>query len=237
MSRDGPIFASFGQLGSLPEVVFVPGLGAPGYLAPWAEQVGLVTRSTVLDLPGWRRGRARFCAPTLSGIAEVAVELLARANRPVVLVGHSTGAQSAALVADRAPALVAAVVLAGPTFDPTTHGLAGLALRAVRTLGKESPRELKAVLPHYARSGVLPLIRLLMDAWRRDGEVYRQFPMPTLVMTGRQDHIAPPAWARTLAGQVGGTPIVVLGGHNFSYTHPLDAATALAATVAQIGPV
>src|SRR3954468_12815844 len=111
-----PVAVAGGRGGATPEAVFLPGLGAPGYLMPWVRRVASWTRVTVLDLPGWRWGRARHCPPTLDGVAEAAVAWLGTRRRPVVLVGHSTAAQSAALVADRAPELLAGLVLAGPTF-------------------------------------------------------------------------------------------------------------------------
>jgi hypothetical protein len=55
-----------------PEVVILPGLGAPFYVAPWAEQIAGWTRVVVLELPGWRGGRARLSPPSVAGIAEAA---------------------------------------------------------------------------------------------------------------------------------------------------------------------
>jgi len=147
-------------------------------------------------------------------------------------VGHSTGAQSAALVADCAPELLAGLVLAGPTFDPAVRALGRLAVRVARNLPHESPGELPAVLPHYLHSGVLPLARLLADGLRWGAPVYGPAGVPTLVMTGRNDALAPPAWAFEPARRVRGTAVVLPGGHNFCFTHPDEAEHALRAALA-----
>src|SRR4051794_41314584 len=59
---------AIGQCRELPELVFLPGLGAAGYLVPWLRAVAGWTRATVLELPGWRAGRASSCPPTVAGI-------------------------------------------------------------------------------------------------------------------------------------------------------------------------
>lgn len=204
-----------------PHVVFLPGLGAPGYLRRWARRTAVWAQVEVLDLPGWRGGRATHCAPTLEGIADAAISRLSRrGGETSVVIGHSTGAQSAALVAQQAPHLVAGVVLASPTFDPAMRGWPGLLGRALRTVPHESWGELPAVLPKYLRGGVLPVLSLLRDGLRHGADVYRPVRPPVLVLAGRHDHLAPPSWADRLARRLGAETAVVPGGHNFCFTHP-----------------
>jgi pimeloyl-ACP methyl ester carboxylesterase len=215
-----------------PEIVFVPGLGAPGYLRRWVDRVSRWAPVTVLDLPGWHRGRARRSPPTVAGIADGVIDWLgARAGEPVVLVGHSTAAQSAALVARRAPNRLCGLVLGGAVFDPAMRGWAELVGRFVRTAWHESPGELGAVLPKYLASGLWPLVRLVADGLRWGDRVYGPVDVPVAVLTGRSDHLAPPTWARELGRRLGAEVCILPGGHNYCYTHPADADAAVRTAV------
>src|SRR4051812_33193070 len=151
-----------GRPTDLPEVVMLPGLGAPGYLAPWARRIAAWTRVTVLDLPGWRWGRARACPPTVAGVGSAAADwLVAGDRRGVVLLGHSTGAQAASLAALRVPDRLAGVVLAGPTFDPAARSVLRLVRRGASTFARERWAEVPAVLPSYLHSGGYGGLRVL----------------------------------------------------------------------------
>jgi len=213
--------------------VFLPGLGAPGYLRPWLDRTRRWADVRVLDLPGWQGGRARRCPPTIAGIATATERwLAAQDGRPPVLVGHSTAAQSAAVVAAIAPQRLAGVVLAGPVFDPAIRGWRDLFRRALRTAAHESPMEVAAILPKYLRGGVLSVVRLLQDGLRAGASPYRPLAAPAVVLTGRHDHFAPPAWTAELAGRIGADHAVLPGGHNFCFTHPVEADRTLRAVVA-----
>ncbi len=211
------------------DVVVVPGLGAPGYLAPWVRETATWTRVALLDLPGWRGGRARSSAPTLAGVGTTTADWLeATDRRGVVLVGHSTGAQSVLRTALHVPGRVAGVVLAGPTFDPPARSIPTLLRRIGSTIVHERPSEALAVGPSYLRSGVIPLLRFVRSALPdRPEDVIGQLSMPVLVLTGRRDGLAPPGWAEHLA-HLAGAPIVVMpGAHNAPFTHPQAADAAL----------
>lgn len=222
-----------GTPAGLPEVVLLPGLGAPGYLAPWVRQIGSWTRATVLDLPGWRWGRAGACPPTVSGIGTAAARWLTEQDRRgIVLLGHSTGAQAAIRTALLVPDRLAGVVLAGPTFDPAARGGAALLRRAVSTLAHERPGELAAVLPSYLHSGGHGVLRLLRDGLRdRPEEWAAALRVPVLTVTGERDGFAPPAWAQHLATVASGSCAVLPGAHNACYPFPVQADAALRAAV------
>jgi Alpha/beta hydrolase family len=213
---------------ALPEVVFVPGLGAPGYLKPWARDVAGWTRATILDLPGWAWGRARNCPPTVEGVAAAFADWLgATGRRDVLLVGHSTAALAVAratrLVSD---GVVFGAVLAGAVFDPTISGPADVARRLLRTAVHESPAEIAAVAPKYVSSGIVPLARVLADAARQRYTVRGR----ALILCGVHDGLAPPRWVRDLAERSGSDYLLMPGGHNFCFRHPRPAAEALRAT-------
>ncbi len=214
-----------GHQRDLPEVILVPGLGAPGYLVPWARRTAEWTKATVLDLPGWRRGRTRSCSPTLDHIAETITGWLQTTERAyVVLLGHSTGSQAVLRAALEAPDRMAAVVLAGPTFDPAARHWPTLIARTVRTLRHETPALVPAVLSSYLRSGGFALLHFVHSAKPdRPEDDIECLRVPRLVVTGEHDGFAPPSWARTLAAHAGTAPLVLPGAHCFCFTH-VDAA-------------
>ncbi|MFL6046357.1 MAG: alpha/beta fold hydrolase [Propionibacteriaceae bacterium] len=211
------------------EVVFVAGLGAPGYLAPWARETSRWTRATIVDLPGWRAGHAQACTPTLGAIAMALARWLeATERRDVVLLGHSTGAQAVLKTAQLIPELIRGLVLAGPTFDPDARTMPALLRRAVRTLPHEVPAELPVVLPSYIASGGRPLLQLIRSAMAdRPEDQVQQLTTRSVVITGQHDGFAPPAWARHLA-ELASAPYVILpGAHNGCFPHAQAADTAL----------
>jgi pimeloyl-ACP methyl ester carboxylesterase len=218
-----------GSLRKSTEAVFLPGLGAPGYLAPWARETATWTRVTLLDLPGWRAGSARSCAPSLPAVARMTADWLEATGRDrVVLVGHSTGAQSVLRTALQVPHRVAAVVLAGPTFDPPARTVSALLGRIGETIVHERPAEALAVGPSYLRSGVLPLLRFVRSALPdRPEDLVPRLTMPVLVLTGQRDGLAPPAWAERLAHLARATCVVIPGAHNAPFTAPQIADAAL----------
>lgn len=223
---------SAGRVRDRPELALVPGLGSRGYLRPLAREVATWTRATILDLPGWWRGRARNCRPTTDGIADAVRRWAAeRPGRRMVLVGHSTGAQAVARAAADLPPSVAGVVLAGPVFAPTIRTWPALLRAAAATVPAETPGELAAVLPSYLHSGLVPLVRLLADGLREGAGAYASVAGPVTVITGRRDELAPPWWASELAVRLGGPMQLVPGGHNCVYRHPQAVSAVLRDTV------
>jgi pimeloyl-ACP methyl ester carboxylesterase len=220
---------SAGHIRDRSEVVLLAGLGAPGYLTPWARETSQWTRASIVDLPGWRAGHAQACPPTLVAIAMALADWLqATERRHIVLLGHSTGAQAVLKTAQLIPERIRGLVLAGPTFDPDARTMPALLRRAVRTLPHEVPTELSAVLPSYIASGGRPLLQLIRSAMAdRPEDQIQQLTMPSIVITGQHDGFAPPGWARHLA-ELASAPYVILpGAHNGCFPHAQAADTAL----------
>jgi pimeloyl-ACP methyl ester carboxylesterase len=184
------------------------------------------TRVTVLDLPGWRRGRARSSPSTVEGVGRAAagwLEVLDR--RDVVLVGHSSGSQSALHTAEIVPDRISGLVLAGPTLDPRARHAGVLLLRTLDTIAREELAELPAVLPWYLASGGPAWLRLGWSVMRdRPEELVARMTHPVLFLTGYRDRFAPPAWVRTLAALVDAPHELVPGAHNACFTAPSAAA-------------
>lgn len=218
-----------GCRGDLPEVVFLAGLGAPGYLAPWARDSSRWTRTTVVDLPGWRAGRAHGCAPTLNAVARATARWLEVTDRNgIILLGHSTGAQAVLMAALQVADRISGLVLAGPTFDPTIRSMPALARRAARTIRREPAGELGAVVPSYVASGGRPLMRFIRSATSdRPEDRVAGLSMPSVVITGEHDGFAPPSWAERLAALADAPCVILPGAHNACFPHARDADAAL----------
>jgi pimeloyl-ACP methyl ester carboxylesterase len=220
---------SAGQIQDTSEVVLLAGLGAPGYLAPWARETAQWTRASIVDLPGWRAGHAQACRPTLVAIATALAHWLEATERhDVILLGHSTGAQAVLKTAQLVPELIGGLVLAGPTFDPAARTVPALLRRAIRTLPREVPGELPVVLPSYIASGGRPLLQLIRSAMAdRPEDQVQRLTMPSVVITGQRDGFAPPAWARHLAQLASASYLILPGAHNGCFPHAQDADAAL----------
>ena len=206
--------------------------GRTRYLLPWLRLVASWTRVTVLELPGWRYGRARSCPPTVVGIGTAVGDWLqATGRRDVVLVGHSTGAQAVLRAAVGYRSLVAGVVLAGPTFTPAARTVSGLLRALAVTLPRERPgaRRGAAELPAQwraadAAAGPLGHGRSDGGADRRASDAVAGADRP-----GRP--AGRPGLGRLLAEIGSGSCAVLPGAHNFCYSHPAPAAEQLRATV------
>jgi pimeloyl-ACP methyl ester carboxylesterase len=203
-------------------VVVIPGLGALGYLLDALEGCGAWARSFLLDVPGFGHRRPRACPPRIPALAEVVSAWLAAVPRePVVLAGHSTGAQVAVRVAADHPERVRSLVLMGPTFPPELRRPSGLLGALPRTLAHESPGELAVTVPYYARGGTRDLLRYVRSALHDAPErVIGRVTCPTLVLRGVHDAFAPRTWVRHLAATAPrGRSMTVPGAHNFPYQH------------------
>ena len=206
-----------------PELVVVPGLGALGYLVPLVQACAAWTRVHLLDLPGFgARTTARLPADLAAVSAALSAWLAQVPDAPVLLLGHSTGAQAALRAARTRPDRVRRLVLAGATFPPQARRRAQLLRRVLATLPAEQPGQLPAVLPSYARGRgrLVELLRSgLADEPSSDGLA------PPVVLRGEHDRLCPPAWARHLAAD--GPVITLPGGHNAVWTRPDLASAAL----------
>ncbi|HEX8626895.1 MAG TPA: alpha/beta hydrolase, partial [Catenuloplanes sp.] len=141
---------------------------------------------------------------------------------PVVLAGHSTGAQAALRAALAAPDSVAALLLAGPTFAPQTRRTAHLVRAWARTTRREPSSGAAAVAGEYRRAGVRALTRYVRSGLRdRPEDILARVGCPVLLATGQHDHFAPPGWVRRLATIASdGRAVTVAGAHAFPYSHP-----------------
>jgi len=216
------------ETGTAPLVVLLPGLGLPSYTRGVAHALARKgTTCVVLDVPGFGSRGRQSARPDITSIGRVAASwVLARgAGHPVVLVGHSTGAQAAlgaALVLQEGRGDLA-LVMAGPTFLPRHRRLPALVAAVPAAYRNETLQEL-VVVPDAARGrlGVLSVLRSGM----RDAPEQRLagLCMPLTLTAGEHDAFAPLPWLATLAAAAVLCPtvrtVVLPGSHNNLYTHP-----------------
>jgi pimeloyl-ACP methyl ester carboxylesterase len=210
-----------------PLVVILPGLGLPFYTVATARclwQRGLDCE--VLDLPGFGSARPRATRPNIHAIGLSAVGWLrARAaDRPVVILGHSTGAQAAltAALALAGQRRSYSLVMAGPTFTPAQRHLVLLA--AVTPLAYRDD-QLSEVDPAEVARGRIGIAEILHSGLRDAPERrMARLPAPLTVTSGVHDAFAPADWLDTLAASAvsaASTRTSLLGGsHNNLFTHP-----------------
>ncbi|MDN3296369.1 alpha/beta hydrolase [Streptomyces ficellus] len=213
----------------------VPGLGAPGYLLDTLERCGTWSNAFLLDVPGYGHDEERACRPRIKDLSDVvAAWIAAMARLPVVLVGHSTGAQVALRVAVDNPGSVRSLVLMGPTFPPALRRTSPLLRALARTLPHESAGEVPAVAPYYARAGAGELVRYLRSAQRDEPErLVPRVTCPVWVVRGAHDALAPRKWVDELAAHCPrGQTVTMPGAHNFPYRHSGHTAALIAEAAA-----
>lgn len=173
-----------------------------------------VGRTVAIDLPGYGAAPEPPRILTMERTADlVAAYLRAHVDRPAVVVGHSMGAQVALEVAARHPDLVERLVLLGAATDPRARSVPRLVWRFVRDVFSESPRVIGRGAREYVRAG--PNLRGKFRAMlaHRPEDVLGRIRMPTLVIRGEKDIVAPHAWGVQLAEGVADGRLVEIGGH------------------------
>ncbi|MFE6409842.1 alpha/beta fold hydrolase [Streptomyces sp. NPDC057837] len=210
-------------------IVLVPGLGAPGYLLRTLAHCARSGPARLLDVPGFRDPGGPACPETLDALADTVARWLAVVPQgPVVLAGHSTGAQVALHAAVRAPGRVRSLVLLSPTFPPHLRRMRPLLGALARTAVHEAPDAVPAVLPSYLAAGPRRLLTCVRSAQRDAPEdALPSVACPVTVVAGEKDALCPPDWAGHLARRAGGRALRVPGAHAFPHPHPAVTANVL----------
>jgi pimeloyl-ACP methyl ester carboxylesterase len=218
-------------------VVIVPGLGAIGYLLDLLHACGAWTETSLLDLPGFGNRVTDGCPADLDTLTPVAAGCLgADGEPPVVLVGHSTGAQLALRAAAAVPARVAGLVLIGLTFDPPVRERWPRLVPRLRAYLHERPRELVVTVPDFVRGGAR-VGQYLGSALRDRPEDHLPWVRgPVLLLRGRKDALCPLPWTRRLVdGRPEAEVRTLPGSHNVPYTHPGAVALQIGALARRVG--
>ncbi|TDC80993.1 alpha/beta hydrolase [Micromonospora sp. KC606] len=226
-----------GPGGDAPPVVLVHGLAVSHrYLTPLA--VALATTHPVYapDLPGFGLTEHPERAYDVSGHAAfLAAWLDTYRMPPVCLVGHSFGAEVAAALAARRPEAVRALVLAGPTTDPTARSRTGQVGRWLVDTLREAPMQAPILLRDVWDARPWRVYATLTHSVRNPVEQdLARVTAPTLVVAGTRDPVVPPAWRRQVTRLVpDARPVDVSGAaHNVATTAPRQVADAIRALLA-----
>ena len=153
-----------------------------------------------IDLPGFAglpKPPADVDVPTMGrALGQVIASLTVQ---PVVLLGHSMGAQWVVEAALHRPDLVSLVVAMGPVTDRDHRTFAAQAWALMVDTLRESPIANAVVFTDYLRCGVpwyLAQSRHML-AYAIEERI-AELPMPVLVLRGAADPIAGLAWCRAL---------------------------------------
>lgn len=173
-------------------------------------------------------------------IADLARELEALLTVPATVVANSLGCQVATELAVRRPELVRALVLVGPTVDPSARSGVRHAFRLALDTWFEPPRLSALVLREYLGYGPRRLLR--QGRYALDDAIEERLPaidVPALVVRGAHDPLCPAAWGQEVAALLRTRLVTVAGaGHAAHYSHPREVAaeiTRLAGTPARPG--
>ncbi len=219
-------------------VVLVHGLVSTRYLLPTARRLACTFRVLAPDLPGFGRSPGPRRALGIAGLADVVASLLDQAGvEHATVLGHSVGAQVVAELAARRPDAVGRIVLAGPTLDPAARSIVRLYGRWLRNAPREPLALNRVLVRDMVESGPVTMLGTLRRALRDDIVAkLAAVAVPTLVVRGAGDTIAPRDWVQHLAAVAhDGRPAeIARAAHTVVYSAPADLAE-LVATFARAG--
>ena len=200
------------------------------YLMPTARLLG--RRSIYLpDLPDFGLSDKPAAVLDVGGHADIIATLLDTLDTaPVALLGNSFGCQVAVEVARRRPDLIAALILVGPTTDPAAGTARGQLGRLLRDLPHEDWRQLPILAADIRDAGPRRILQTLRYAV--NDHIDAKLPVlrvPTLLIRGSLDRIAPQLWLDRAAGQIPGARTLTVEGaaHNAVTTAGPETAAAV----------
>lgn len=206
-----------------PPVVAVMGMAVSSYLLPALAILTRWTQAHLVDLPGLAGSGPPTRPLDVTGYAAAVATWLDHARLPpVVLIGHSSGTQTAAHVAAMRPERVRALVLASPTVDPKARSWPRLAWCWARDTRYPLPGLSEQHHPEWRRAGARGILHLVSVHLRDHLEdVVPRVSCPVLVLRGDADRISTETWARQLAGLAAeGRFAAVPGPHTFVWYDP-----------------
>jgi pimeloyl-ACP methyl ester carboxylesterase len=149
---------------------------------------------------------------------------------PVALLGNSFGGQVAVELALRRPDLVAALILVGPTTDPAAATARGQVGRLLRDLPHEDWRQAPILAADIRDAGPRRVVKTLRYAVTDHIDTkLAALRVPTLLIRGSLDRIAPQSWLDRAADLIPGarTLTTVGAAHNVVTTAGAETATAV----------
>jgi pimeloyl-ACP methyl ester carboxylesterase len=174
-------------------------------------------------------------------IPERAERLAAELPGSALLVANSMGCQVAVELAVRRPELVEALVLVGPTVDPSARSVRRHVGRFLGDAWYEPPSLTAIAVRDYFGRGPLTVLRQARLALEhRIEDVLPRLEQPAVVVRGAHDPICPHEWGRQAAALLPRGRLVTIAGaaHAAHFSHPrevVDAVTRLRETPAAAG--
>ncbi len=217
--------------GSATPCVLLHGLAVSHrYLMPTARLLG--SRSVyVPDLAGFGLSDKPAAVLDVSGHADTVAALLDTIGAaPATLLGNSFGCQVAVEMALRRPDLVAALILVGPTTDPAAATARGQLGRLLRDLPHEDWRQTPVLAADIRDAGPRRILQTLRYAVNDHIEPkFTALCVPTLLIRGSLDRIAPQIWLDRAAGLIPRARTLTIEGaaHNVATTAGPETAAAV----------
>ena len=195
-----------------------------------APLLGPTAHVIAFDLPGFGATARPQQRLTVEDHAALVGDRLDRMGLgPVVLVGHSMGAQFAVALVRQRPHQVERVVLIGPVVNERRRTLRDQAVGLVRDSVLEPPATQLMVAFDYLRCGV-PWF-LTESVAMRDYPIERaiaEIAQPVLIVRGENDPIADAAWCASLARRSRDARVVTVARHRHNVVYSAPEATAAA---------
>jgi pimeloyl-ACP methyl ester carboxylesterase len=194
------------------------------YMVPTARILARDFPVLAPDLPGFGRSGKPPEVLTVPELAQALGEWMEAVGlSSAALVANSLGCQVVVDLAVRRPQLVAALVLAGPTMDPSARRAGTQVLRWLRDWPHERPSLALAHARDFALAGARRALRTFRHALA--DRIEEKLPLvraPSLVVRGERDPIVPQRWADEATALLpGGRLAVIAGGpHCVNYSTP-----------------
>jgi pimeloyl-ACP methyl ester carboxylesterase len=188
-------------------------------LAPLLAEHG---RVLTVELPGFGRAPKPRTTQRVEDHGDLlAAYLASRGCTDAVLVGHSMGTQIVVDTALKHP--VGRLMLIGPVTDPEARSALRQGGRLLLDMLREPPASNWIVLSDYAMTGPSWYLRTLPSMLGYDLEAaLPRVDVPTTVVRGSRDPIAPPRWARRVRDLLPSSRLVEVEGapHVAMFSHP-----------------
>lgn len=194
-------------------------------------ELAAARRSVAIDLPGFAGLPKPPERMSVEDHADFLTDYLdTLGGPPATLIGHSMGTQIVAASAARRPDLVERIVLIGPVTKPDERSARMHGLRLAQDTMGETPATNWTVFSDYARCGLRWYLANLPSMLDYDlPGVLARLAVPSLVIRGADDPIAPHEWASALAALTPRATLVEIpmAHHVAMFTHPRLVARAI----------
>ncbi|HJP81772.1 MAG TPA: alpha/beta hydrolase [Candidatus Saccharimonadales bacterium] len=183
-------------------ILFIHGIGvSSNYFIPLAERMANHYEVHLLDMPGYGTTPKPQHPLSPTEQAQVAIAYMKKLGlKDAAIIGQSMGCQTAAHVAAQYPEGCAKLILIGPTVNKWERTLLSQAGRLLIDTFRESTKMNAIVLHDYFHMG-LPAYLITSRAMIEDHieDTLRRVTIPTCIIRGSRDGIAPEKWIRYLA--------------------------------------